>query len=127
MASLRTLRPELYPLAQAFVRVLERVGYRVTVTSVRRDRDKQRELWTRCMEGRSNFPAAYPGTSPHELGIAFDLHLDPPHYDGPGHLWERLGLRWGGRFRDEIHFDFYPRGFLPSRHPKSCPGPRRMT
>lgn len=103
--------------------VLVAAGYRVTVTSVRRDRDKQRELWERCMAGASRFPAAFPGSSPHELGIAFDLSLDPPQYEGPGRLWERLGFRWGGRFRDAIHFDFYPRGFLPPRHPESCPGP----
>jgi hypothetical protein len=113
------------------------LGVRVTVTSVARDRGKQAGLYenyVRC--GCNNcsyrpgsphcFPAAHPDTSPHVLGIAFDLKLDPPgplvvvegrkigrNYAIAGLLWESLGLRWGGRFRDEIHFDFWPKGYTP--------------
>ena len=133
-ASLTTLRPEFRQFASAFVGVLERVlGVRVIVTSVARSRTKQVSIWQRCMAGASRFPAAYPGTSPHELGIAFDVQIVPPgpsvvidgrkigqNYAIAGEIWERLGLRWGGRFRDEIHFDFYPTGFTPPGHPRSC-------
>lgn len=127
--------PSLTAYARAFCEMLERYGFHVTVTSVARSPQKQLELWRRCMAGQSRFPAAAPGSSPHELGIAFDIMLTPPGpgvpearahawYRPAGEAWERAGLRWGGRFRDSIHFDFYPRGFRPKADPRSCPGPR---
>jgi len=123
MASLRTLHPALIPYAQQFVRALERAGIRVTVTSARRDPKKQAQLYEAYLAGRSKFPAAPPGHSPHELGIAFDVHLDPPAYEAAGTVWESLGLRWGGRFQDRIHFDFYPRGWSPP--PRAVPARER--
>jgi len=110
MASLRSLDPRAYPIAQAFVALLERAGVSVTVTSTRRDLDQQARLYAAYKAGRSKYPAAPPGQSTHGLGIAFDLHLDPPVYAAAGALWERIGGTWGGRFDDEIHFDF--RGLL---------------
>lgn len=105
MASLRTLDPRLYPTAQAFVNLLERYGVRVTVTSARRDPDQQAKLYADYIAGRSKFPAAPPGHSQHALGLAFDLHLDPPVYADAGRVWERIGGVWGGHFNDPIHFD----------------------
>lgn len=114
MASLRSLHPAVARLAQAFLRELARHGIKATVTSTRRDPDQQARLWNnyqRCgcsscppVPGRC-FPAARPGQSTHALGYAFDLRLDPPRYDLAGRIWESLGLTWGGRFRDPIHFD----------------------
>jgi hypothetical protein len=105
MASLRDLDSSFRPLAMAFVRVLQSAGVNVTVTSTRRSLDQQRALYERYIHGRSRYPAAPPGHSTHALGYAFDLHLDPPVYNDAGKLWERLGLTWGGRFNDPIHFD----------------------
>jgi len=113
MASLRTLHPRVYPIAAAFVRFLEQNGVRVIVTSARRDLDQQARLYDAYIHGRSKYPAAPPGSSPHALGIAFDLHLDPPVYSAAGRIWEMVGLRWGGRFNDPIHFDVHPRGWSP--------------
>lgn len=110
MASLRTLDPRAIPLASWFVRRLQQAGVKVTVTSARRSLDEQRKLYARFRAGLSKYPAAAPGHSTHGAGIAFDLHLDPPVYAQAGALWERFGLTWGGRFNDEIHFDFRPRG-----------------
>lgn len=92
------------------MRALQRAGITVTVTSTRRDLDQQRRLYEAYKSGRSRFPAAPPGRSTHGLGIAFDLHLDPPLYNVVGPIWESLGYTWGGRFRDPIHFDFRLRG-----------------
>jgi hypothetical protein len=48
----------------------------------------------------------------HEWGLAFDIKL--AGLDGPtqkavlnavGPFWEQIGGRWGGRFKDEIHFE----------------------
>ena len=47
--------------------------------------------------------------------------LDPPEaYELAGEIWERLGFRWGGRFDDEIHFDFLPTGFTPDESREIC-------
>ncbi|HKW42522.1 MAG TPA: D-alanyl-D-alanine carboxypeptidase family protein [Gemmatimonadales bacterium] len=105
MASLRTLDARARPIAQAFVRALQRYGVNVTVTSARRDLEKQRRLYADYLAGRSKYPAAPPGKSTHGAGIAFDLHLDPPIYELAGRAWEAAGFTWGGRFNDEIHFD----------------------
>jgi len=105
VASLRSLEPEVRSVAQQFVAFLNKAGVRVTVTSTRRDLDEQARLYAEYKAGRSKYPAAAPGHSTHALGIAFDLHLDPPLYPQAGALWESLGGTWGGRFDDPIHFD----------------------
>lgn len=97
------------PLAQAFVRALQQAGIQVTVTSAFRSTAEQRKLYDRFKRGLSKYPAARPGQSTHGTGYAFDLHLDPPLYNEAGALWEGLGLTWGGRFNDRIHFDARPR------------------
>jgi len=106
MASLRSLDDRVIAFAQWFVRTLQAAGVNVTVTSTRRSMAEQQRLWDNYQAGRSRYPAARPGTSQHGLGLAFDLHLDPPVYAAAGRLWESFGLTWGGRFNDEIHFDF---------------------
>ena len=110
MSSLRSLDARVYPLAQWFIRQLTRMGYQVTVTSTRRSLDEQARLYRNFLAGRSRFPAAPPGHSTHALGLAFDLTLNPPDYERAGRLWEALGLTWGGRFSDPIHFDVRSRG-----------------
>jgi hypothetical protein len=92
------------------VAFLQKHGVTVTVTSSLRSMDEQQRLYARYKAGLSKYPAAPPGHSMHGLGIAFDLHLNPPVYDVAGRIWEALGLTWGGRFSDPIHFDFRPRG-----------------
>jgi hypothetical protein len=103
--SLRTLDSRVAPVFQAFIQALERAGVRVTVTSARRSTDEQAKLFAAYKAGKSKYPAAAPGHSTHALGIAVDLHLDPPVYGIVGPIWEALGGTWGGRFNDEIHFD----------------------
>lgn len=105
-ASLRTLDRRAYPIAAEFLRILAAYGIKATVTSARRDPAKQAQLYRDYLAGRSKFPAAPPGKSTHGLGLAFDLHLDPPVYEAAGLLWESAGFTWGGRFSDPIHFDF---------------------
>jgi len=119
--SVRTLDPRVAPLAQAFIDFLSKAGIKVTVTSTRRDPAQQAKLYA-CFQrvGCSDctkrpgqpgcYPAAAPGASTHAIGAAFDLALDPPLYEAAGHVWESAGFTWGGRFGDEIHFDFRPLG-----------------
>jgi len=113
MASLRLLDPRVQPSAEWLLRALQSYGVQATITSTRRDADEQRNLWdcfqrtgcSNCRRGPGCYPAAPPGHSFHDRGLAFDLHLAPPVYREAGALWERLGGTWGGRFGDEIHFD----------------------
>ena len=108
MASLRDLDNRAQSMARAFVRALQAAGVTVTVTSTRRDSSQQAKLFADFQAGRSRYPAAPPGRSTHGMGLAFDLHLDPPIYRAAGLAWESAGFTWGGRFADKIHFDFRP-------------------
>lgn len=116
MATLRSLNPRVRPIAEWFLRYLASIGIKAMVTSARRDKAQQAKLYADYRAGRAAFPAAPPGKSTHAAGIAFDLRLanlappaSPPYpwqYQTAGELWESLGLTWGGRFGDPIHFDF---------------------
>ena len=119
--TLRTLDPRVAPIAQSFLALLARVGFKVTLTSTRRDPAQQARLYacfqkTGCSDCSKRpgqpgcYPAAAPGQSTHALGAAFDIQLDPPLYEVAGRVWEAAGFTWGGRFGDDIHFDFRPTG-----------------
>lgn len=108
MASLRTLRRDAQPWAYGLVELAQRAGYRVTVNSVKRSSADQARLYRQAQAGLSRFPAAPPGSSMHEQGLAFDISV-PGHPEvlrALGAVWERAGFTWGGRFGDPIHFDF---------------------
>lgn len=120
-ATLRSLDSRVAPFVGAFLRFLAGAGIKAQLTSTRRDPNQQAKLYA-CFRkvGCSDcskrpgqpgcYPAAAPGQSTHALGVAFDLHLDPPVYELAGRVWEAAGFTWGGRFSDPIHFDFRPFG-----------------
>lgn len=109
------LHRDLRPTAEWFVQQLDYAGLRPQITSVRRSTAKQAALYRAYITGKSRLPAARPGTSKHERGLAFDLVI--PSLAGlsvkemtarmlpVGQLWEALGGRWGGRFNDPVHFE----------------------
>lgn len=109
------LHPQLRPYAEWFVQQVDAAGLRPQITSVRRSTAKQAALYRAYITGKSRLPAAKPGTSKHERGLAFDLVI--PSLTGLsvkemtrrmvplGELWESLGGRWGGRFNDPVHFE----------------------
>ena len=79
------------------------VGYRIT--STKRTRQEQTVLWNRFVAGESTLPAARPGTSKHELGLAIDVVFDDP--GGLEVAVQSAGvhlLRWAG-LGDRVHFD----------------------
>lgn len=78
-------------------------GLQPRITSVFRSRAVQARLYRNYLAGRSRWPAAPPGKSKHQYGLAFDMVAD--NLPALGALWESWGGRWGGRFHDDIHFE----------------------
>lgn len=112
-ATLRALIPELQPYAQQLINVCSQYGLMPRVTSTRRSLREQTFLYERYVQGKSQYPAAKPGTSAHEFGWAFDMVVEPmAALADVGKLWESWGGVWGGHYSDPVHFE-YP-GFQAS-------------
>ncbi len=81
-----------------------RMGPRVVSTY--RSWAEQQRLYDRYVRGESRYPAAPPGHSLHNYGLAFDMVTrDRADLSRLGAIWEGVGGRWGGRFNDAPHFD----------------------
>ena len=122
MADLRTLEPWLYPYADYLLRVGRwynevydwgRGGGPLVVTSARRSRSDQYRLYQEYRIGNSKIPAAPPGQSLHEWGLAFDmarLGIDPftdPLLNFLGEIWVDMGGTYGGAWgggADPVHY-----------------------
>jgi hypothetical protein len=75
------------------------------VTSVRRTSAQQEALYRRYLAGQSQFPAAPPGRSLHERGLAFDMVTkDQGRTTGP--IWNQMGGRWSPS--DWVHYEYNP-------------------
>lgn len=109
MADLSTLEPWLVPWARYLHKIGTQYDGRLIVTSARRSRSKQWELYQNYVSGKSTIPAAPPGGSLHEYGLAFDMArlgvepLGDPLLSWLGAVWEHWGGRHGG-VRDPVHF-----------------------
>jgi len=109
MADLRTLRPDLVPWAKYLYSIGKYYDPLLVVTSAYRSPQKQMKLYKRWISGESEIPAAPPGRSLHEHGVAFDMArigkdpLADPLLNWLGAVWESWGGRWGGA-RDPVHF-----------------------
>ncbi len=78
----------------------------IQIVSGFRSSQEQRRLFTAWKSGKSDLPAAAPGTSFHEFGLAIDVSVSPPEaLSDFGEFAERHGFRWGGRFDDPVHID----------------------
>ena|SRR5688572_23019076 len=98
------LDPRLRPYAEYLLAAIRTVDAGAVVTSTRRTRAEQQALYDRWKAGLSRYPVAKPGTSDHELGLAFDIDSEPEVLAAAGQLWESWGGRWGGHYNDPIHF-----------------------
>ena len=109
MPTLRSLTPSLVPYAEYLLWVAKYNDARFVVTSARRDRIDQARLYARYQRGETTIPAAPPGYSAHEHGLAFDLArigIDPRTDNllaAVGGLWQSWGGSYGGRV-DPVHF-----------------------
>jgi len=122
VADLNTLEPWLVPYAQYLLDVgrwynqvydWDRGGGPLVVTSARRSRADQYHLYQKYLRGDSQIPAAPPGRSLHEHGLAFDiarLGIDPftdPLLNFMGEIWVEMGGTYGGTWGgggDPVHF-----------------------
>jgi len=109
MADLRTLDFRLAPYAKYLYQIGKYYDAKLVVTSARRSIAKQARLYEAYTRGESKIPAAPPGRSLHQLGLAFDMArigIDPlgdPLLNYLGRVWTSWGGRWGGE-RDPVHF-----------------------
>lgn len=105
MASLHSLNRSIEPWARWLVSLAPYAGARsVRITSVRRTRAQQTRLWENYLAGRSLFPAAPPGASKHEYGLAWDMVTEPAEALAVlGSWWRSVGGTWSPR--DPIHFE----------------------
>ena len=109
MARLSDLRTDVIPYAKVIHELARLAGLNPVVTSTVRTYARQAELYRKWKAGLSRFPAAKPGTSRHERGVAFDMDVDDEAaLTLLGAIWEGFGPKfvWGGRFKDPIHFEF---------------------
>lgn len=102
--SLSALQPWLRPYAEQLVALAPSAGARtVRITSVRRSKAQQQQLYKNYLAGRSSFPAAPPGRSKHEFGLAWDMVTEPfSVLHTLGNWWRSAGGEWSST--DPIHF-----------------------
>lgn len=86
---------------------VRRLGLRLSIVSGRRSTEQQAELYRRYRLGSSKFPAARPGHSMHERGLAVDVRGSAAAVQLAGRYAPYFGLLWGGLFRraDPIHIE----------------------
>ncbi len=102
------LLPEFARAVDEVFAAAEDEGIGILIVSTYRSSAEQSKLhraWIR--RGKTGLPAAPPGQSFHEFGLAVDFATDPPDaLERVGEIAEDFGLRWGGRFNDPVHIDF---------------------
>ena len=93
---------ETRPYFNWLVDVAKALNIEPRVTSTVRTRREQRKLYQRYRAGNSNFPAAVPGTSKHEKGMAMDIVTTNPAL--LGQYWQYyVGGKWSPR--DWVHYE----------------------
>lgn len=97
------LHPDLAIYAQRLFDWCEQQGLHPRITSIRRSTQQQAVLYERYRRGQSVFPAAPPGRSLHEKGLAFDMVTDD-RGQSAGAVWNAAGGRWFSA--DWVHFEY---------------------
>jgi peptidoglycan LD-endopeptidase CwlK len=119
--NIKTLKPEVQPLARSLIEQAKALGINAKVISGYRSYEEQDALYA---QGRTapgpKVTKARAGYSWHNFGLAFDIGIfsedgkeyygASPDYAKVGALGEKLGLTWGGSwdFHDPPHFQFNP-------------------
>jgi LAS superfamily LD-carboxypeptidase LdcB len=105
--SIASLQPKMRRAAQLLLQAAPALGAStVRVTSAKRSRAQQTQLYKNFLAGKAAFPAAPPGQSKHEQGLAVDIVVTPAAAQiALGQWWRKVGGIWGGSFQDPIHFE----------------------
>ena len=98
---LRGLHRDLRPYAEYAYQLGVAYGLKPVITSGFRDWAEQDLLYKRYLAGKSRFPAAPPGQSAHNYGLAFDSWV--PDRDKP--IWNaiRRYVGWAVTDSDWVH------------------------
>lgn len=109
MASYRGVHPEVARRGRMIQAAFQReTGRPLVLTSAKRSSRKQEQLYRAYRAGRSRLPAAPPGRSAHEYGLALDFTVGRP-YPNDQNLWERY-------WRIAEAFGFRPLGAQDAVH-----------
>ena len=93
---------ETRPYFDWLVNVAKALNINPRVTSTVRTRREQKNLYNRYLRGESKFPAAKPGTSLHERGLAMDIVTTNPALLGA--YWKYyIGGKWYPS--DWVHYE----------------------
>lgn len=99
--------PEINRRMLAIVAEAKRRGIPVRVTSTYRSSTSQRRLYTAWLQrGKTGLPAAPPGRSTHEYGIAFDASFPAGREAEMAAIARQHGMVWFGQ-GDRVHFDLF--------------------
>lgn len=99
--------PEINRRMTAIVAEARRRGIPMKVTSTYRSTAKQRALYAAYLQrGRTGLPAARPGLSTHEYGIAFDASFPAGREAEVAQIAAAHGMVWFGQ-GDRVHFDLF--------------------
>lgn len=105
MNSMRGVHPKLQYYAEQLIALGNRYGLGARLTSGRRSHAEQKKLYEAYISGRSVLPAAPPGKSKHEFGLAVDITANSREaLDYLGMTWRGWGGTWGGQV-DPVHFE----------------------
>ena len=103
----RELDPWFAPYANYLYDVALANGLSPVVTSAFRSIQKQATLYDRYLRGLSDLPAAPPGRSLHNYGLAFDLVVHSGYrsdaQEALGRFWRSIGGHWYPS--DPVHFE----------------------
>lgn len=106
MADTQNLDPDVRAALQGLLAEGAQKGLSLRVTSGYRDRAKQQQLYNDFLAGRSPYPAAPPGGSNHERGLAVDIVNDGAGgQEALAKLAGKYGFNWKGNY-DRVHFDY---------------------
>lgn len=106
--SLLSLEPSTRASYRRALAQLRTQGVHVITTSTRRTKNEQRVLFRKFVTGQSKFPAALPGSSTHEIGIAIDLVPETPGtLPTIASVMAIHGFKWA-EARDCVHFTYRP-------------------
>jgi len=95
--------PVMVPFINALREVAQKIGATFRLTSGYRTPAEQEELRRRYEAGDKSIIYPPAQHSYHLQGLAVDIESN--RLDALGDAAERLGMRWGGRYGDPVHFD----------------------